>query len=185
MCDECIVTTHVPPVHQLVCLKEAVAHLVENYNQAETELHVRLELAKTLFAKRLIQSREARVEMMHLLKLVIEEIENGLPEDDSRFEKLLISIKETDRVLNNAVLCTRVIGQDEVLMYKDKDSVEGGIQRLKEQTEFINSSIKDFEQLRVARLVDIHKNEAQIKKYISQMCLNVLSYHPETFKKPK
>lgn len=77
---------------------------MENYNQAETELHVRLELAKTLFAKRLIQSREARVEMMNLLKLVIEEIENGLPEDDSRFEKLLISIKETDRVLNNAVL---------------------------------------------------------------------------------
>lgn len=158
---------------------------MENYNQAETELHVRLELAKTLFAKRLIQSREARVEMMNLLKLVIEEIENGLPEDDSRFEKLLISIKETDRVLNNAVLWTKIVGKEEVLMYKDKDSIEGGIQRLKEQTDFINSSIKEFEELKVVRIIDIHKNESKIKKYISQMCLNVLSYHPETFKKPK
>ena len=130
---------------------------MENYNQVETELHVRLELAKTLFAKRLIQSRESRVEMMNLIKLVIEEIENGLPEDDSRFERLLISIKETDRVLNNAVLCTRVIEKEEALMYKDKDSVEGGIRRLKEQTDFINSSIKEFEGLKVARIIDIRK----------------------------
>ena len=130
---------------------------MENYNQAETELHVRLELAKTLFAKRFIQSRESRVELMNLIKLVIEELENGLPEDDSRFERLLISIKETDRVLNNALLCTRVMGKEEVLLYKDKDSVEGGMQRLKEQTEFINASIKDFEQLKVPGIIDIRK----------------------------
>lgn len=148
---------HTPPVHQLVCLKDAVRALLQNYSQAETELHVRLELAKTLFAKKLIQSRETRVEMLGLLKLVIEEIETGLTEDDSRFEKLLISIKETDRVLNNAVLCTKIIGQEEVLLYKDKASVEGGIQRLREQTDFINSSIREFEELKIAGLHDIRK----------------------------
>lgn len=53
----------------------------------------------------MIKSRESRAEMLALLKLVIEEIETGLTEDDSGFEQFLITIKETDRVVNNALLC--------------------------------------------------------------------------------
>jgi len=39
-----------------------------------------------------------------MLKSVVEDIESGLTEDDVAFEKLLIAIKETDRVVNNTVL---------------------------------------------------------------------------------
>lgn len=81
-----------------------VSKLKAGYYQAETELQRELETAKTVFAKKLIQSRESRAEMMHILKRVVEEIENGLTEDDSAFEKFLINIKETDRVVNNSIL---------------------------------------------------------------------------------
>lgn len=63
--------------------------------------------------------------------------------------------------------------------------MEDSCRRLKEQTEFINEGIDQFEALKVTSLRDIKKREKDIKVHIRQVCMNVLSYHPETFKKPK
>ena len=90
--------------HNAKLIKSAMAELRIRYYTIEHELTSRLGLAKTLFAKKLIQSRETRVEMLNLLKKVVEEIENGLTEDDSAFEQFLLCIKETDRVVNNNIL---------------------------------------------------------------------------------
>lgn len=98
---------------------------------------------------KLLQSRECRAELLLLLKTVIEEIETGLTEDDVAFEKFLIGIKETDRVVNNAVLCNQILGGDDILLFQDKDSVTAGISRLKEQIDFITDNIRDFENLQV------------------------------------
>lgn len=126
-------------------------------------------LQKLYLLNKLIQSRESRVEMLTLLKLVVEEIENGLTEDDSAFEKFLISIKETDRVINNSFLCSQLLSNDQVLSVKDMDTVDSGIRRLKEQTEFLNDGIMEFEELKVASIRDIRKQERELKRYIRQL----------------
>jgi hypothetical protein len=61
-------------------------------------------LQRPCLLNKLLRSRESRAELLYLLKAVVEEIESGLTEDDVAFEKFLISIKETDRVVNNSVL---------------------------------------------------------------------------------
>jgi hypothetical protein len=149
-------------------VQDVVNKLKAAYYQAEAELQRELETAKTVFAKKLLQSRESRAEMMHILKKVVEEIENGLTEDDSAFEKFLINIKETDRVVNNSMLCAQIFNNDEILLYKDKDSLIDGTKRLREQYEYISKQIQNFEDVKVCQLRDIKYHERKIRKYIKE-----------------
>ncbi|CAI2372674.1 unnamed protein product [Moneuplotes crassus] len=139
-----------------------------------------IETAKNLFTKKLYHSRESKEEMLRILKKVINNIENGLTEDDVSFEKFLINIKEADRVLNNSALCTKALGSGGKL-----EAGESLVTRLNEQTSFMRKEIENFDQLKISSLRDIKNDEKIIKKHLKEICYNILAYHPETFKVPK
>ena len=157
VCDIRIQKSHQHATHKLVSIKDEIKQLKRKYYQTELELHQELELAKTVFAKKLIRSRESRVELLDMLKSVVEDIESGLTEDDVAFEKLLIAIKETDRVVNNTVLWNNILNSTDVALFKDKSSLDSSIRHLREQHDFMNKNIREFENIKVCSIADITK----------------------------